>query len=134
MADDRVFAHVRMAADPVNRGHTFCQLLNRVNAGFAAEYCEANPLLGCREGATNRAPSAVRSGKHSNAIQKHAARRSGASIDWQDLGQLWEGAMPGAREYPKIIAERVQSNATDCCQEYLRLTPNHDGTATLAVC
>jgi hypothetical protein len=40
----------------------------------------------------------------------------------------------GAREYPKIVAERVQSNATDCCQEYLRLTPNHDGTATLAVC
>jgi len=42
--------------------------------------------------------------------------------------------MRGVREYPKIIAERMQSNLTDCCQEYLRLTPNEDGTATLAVC
>jgi hypothetical protein len=42
--------------------------------------------------------------------------------------------MRGTREYPKIIAERVRSSMADCEREYLRLTPNEDGTATLAVC
>ena len=42
--------------------------------------------------------------------------------------------MRGAREYPKIIAERARSAMAACEQEYLRLTPNEDGTAILAVC
>jgi hypothetical protein len=42
--------------------------------------------------------------------------------------------MRGAREYPKIIAERARSSMAACEREYLRLTPNEDGTATLAVC
>ena len=42
--------------------------------------------------------------------------------------------MLGARDYPKIIAERVQSSVRGCGQEYLRLAPNDDGTASLAVC
>jgi hypothetical protein len=42
--------------------------------------------------------------------------------------------MRGAREYPKIIAERERSPATGCWREFLRLAPNADGSATLAVC
>ena len=42
--------------------------------------------------------------------------------------------MRAAKEYPKIIAERARSSMTACEREYLRLTPNEDGTATLAVC
>ena len=42
--------------------------------------------------------------------------------------------MRGAREYPKIIAERWRSLMAACEREYLRLTPNEDGTATLAIC
>jgi hypothetical protein len=45
-----------------------------------------------------------------------------------------EGAMRGAREYPKIIAERERSSVAACWREYLRLVPNRDGTATLAAC
>jgi hypothetical protein len=50
------------------------------------------------------------------------------------FGQTVGGSDAGGTRISKIIAERVQSNVTDCCQEYLRLTPNYDGTATLAVC
>ena len=42
--------------------------------------------------------------------------------------------MRGAREYPKIIAERERSSIAACEREYLRLVRNEDGTATLAVC
>jgi hypothetical protein len=42
--------------------------------------------------------------------------------------------MRGVREYPKIIAERVQSPVRGYGHEYLRLTANDDGTASLAVC
>jgi hypothetical protein len=47
---------------------------------------------------------------------------------------LREKAMRAASEYPKIIAERWRSSVAACEREYLRLTPNEDGTATLAVC
>jgi hypothetical protein len=47
---------------------------------------------------------------------------------------LREGAVRGAREYPKIIAERERSSVTGCWREFLRLAPNADGSATLAVC
>jgi hypothetical protein len=47
---------------------------------------------------------------------------------------LLEKAMRAAREYPKIIAERMQSSAVGYWREFLRLAPNEDGTATLAVC
>jgi hypothetical protein len=40
----------------------------------------------------------------------------------------------GAREYPKIIAERERSSSAGCWHEFLRLAPNADGSATLAVC
>jgi hypothetical protein len=42
--------------------------------------------------------------------------------------------MPGIREYPKIIAERVRSSAGGYRQEYLRLAPNGNHSVTLAVC
>jgi hypothetical protein len=42
--------------------------------------------------------------------------------------------MYGAREYPKIIAERDRSSAAGWWREFLRLAPNADGSATLAVC
>ena len=42
--------------------------------------------------------------------------------------------MREASEYPKIIAERWRFSVSACEREYLRLTPNEDGTATLAVC
>jgi hypothetical protein len=47
---------------------------------------------------------------------------------------LREGAVQGAREYPKIIAERGRSSSAGCWREFLRLAPNADGSATLAVC
>src|SRR5258708_3904830 len=46
--------------------------------------------------------------------------------------ELREGRMLG--EYPKVIAERGQSSANGCWQEYLRLARNKDGSATIAVC
>jgi hypothetical protein len=42
--------------------------------------------------------------------------------------------MRGALEYPKIIAERWRPSMAACERQYLRLTPNEDGTATLAIC
>ena len=68
--------------------------------------------------------------KHSEATQKRMPCLN-HSLSAPHIG---EGGMRGAREYPKIIAERARSSAEDCWQEFLRLTPNEDGTATLAVC
>jgi hypothetical protein len=37
-------------------------------------------------------------------------------------------------EYPKIIADREQASMVSCWNEYLQLTRNVDGSATIAVC